>query len=40
MTKDKEKEICPMCDGSGLVVDDKDNELKCDACKGDGFIYV
>ena len=33
------REICPMCDGSGLQVDDEANDtVKCDACKGEGFI--
>lgn len=34
----KMKEICPMRDGNGFLVDDDDNEVTCDACKGEGWI--
>lgn len=33
------REICPMCDGSGLQVDKDNNDtVTCDACHGEGFI--
>lgn len=36
----KKKSICPMCDGSGVQVDEeKQDTVNCDACGGDGFIY-
>lgn len=33
------QEICPVCNGSGLVVDEaKGDAVTCQNCKGDGFI--
>jgi DnaJ-class molecular chaperone len=33
------REICPMCNGSGQVVDeDNQTTVNCDACNGEGFI--
>jgi DnaJ-class molecular chaperone len=33
------REICPMCDGIGSLVDeDNQTTVTCDACGGEGFI--
>lgn len=32
------REICPMCDGKGFLVDDDGSTVTCDACKGEGFV--
>lgn len=33
------REICPMCDGDGVQVDEENQTtVTCDACKGEGFV--
>lgn len=37
---DEVYETCPICGGSGYVLDEEGNEVECDMCEGYGTVEV